>query len=664
MWEPASSEFLNNPEATWLSEVTADEDLIFAATSSGSCLMDMARGGPWCCDCEVGDVPIGVWLPRPELLLERDLGVGPRASSSIANGRTPSKHFIMHSNRITASQIQFSSVPEANLCVNHGLSRTRCASLPTQPRPVGDWVRRACPVASRDIAQGVDITISAANLAAKTTTTTTLCRPECLAPCFVRSILPPPGPASLVSVATPFCPRASAIHRPSTTSPGNTPALVHFELRLDPAIAVSMTTTHIVEEPPHGKSHVPATPAGTHSWKARKRLCTCDVEANSSPDRQAHRRSPFSTWVKKLTNFKSSSDAERPKRNIKMRRGSKLNNPYPQSGHVSANHGNTTNGNGRINDGASSASFATAPTGSIVSADDAPRYSADRRAPPTAGAGSMADTVSTQNEGQRSMTAPSRGASSLAGTSRTVGGGMESRRGGNSTFSSPAPSVRSLTTTLTTIQSMAPHAHNVFAPSQANAQSIHFSQPFPSTSPASAIPAHLAPTGHPTTYTAATANNMLTDNASILTLASSSKRRRRRSMDTDASVRALAPSSLWGGSRESLPLSVLSANIESPGNSATPGMHGAGSRLGAERNSIYSTAGVAPTLASERNSLYAKQGDGASVRSGLLGQGRPDSVSGNNAMVMSPLASPREVRDEKTAAEDKEASRTAAQREY
>ncbi|KAM4060700.1 hypothetical protein HRG_001754 [Hirsutella rhossiliensis] len=395
-------------------------------------------------------------------------------------------------------------------------------------------------------------------------------------------------------------------------------------------------------------------------------MTTTDTVQEPPLDRQAHRRRPFSTWVKRLTNFKSSSDGERPKRHIKMRRGSKLNNPYPQSGHVSANHanhGNTTNGNGRSNvDGASSASFATAPSASNVSTD-ATRYSADGRAPPTAGGRSMAGTVSTENEGQRSIIAPSHGASSLAGTSRTVGGGMESRRGGDSTFSSPAPSVRSLTTTLTTIQSMAPHANHMPAPSQANTQSIHFSQPFPTTSPASAIPAHLAPTGHPTTYTAATANNILTDNASILTLASSSKRRRRRSMDTDASVRALAPSSLWGGSRESLPLSVLSGNIESPGNPATPGIHGAGSRLGAERNSIYSTAGVAPTLASERNSLYAKQGDGASVRSGLLGQGRPDSVSGSNAVAMSPLASPREVPGEKAAAEDKEASRAAAQRE-
>ncbi|KJZ73095.1 hypothetical protein HIM_07479 [Hirsutella minnesotensis 3608] len=382
-----------------------------------------------------------------------------------------------------------------------------------------------------------------------------------------------------------------------------------------------------------------------------------------SPDRQAHRRRPFSTWVKRLTNFKSSSDGERPKRHMRMRRSAKLNNPYPQSGHVTANHGiGAVNGVGRCNlNAASSPSFATAPTESVVSTEETTRYSADGRAPPTAGGRSMAGTVSTENEGQRSITAPSHGASSLAGTSRTLGGCIDSRRGGDSTFSSPAPSVRSLTTTLTTIQSLAPNGNTLPATAQNSTGAIHFTQPFPSAPPVSAIPAHLAPNGHPTTYTAATANNILTDNASILTLASSSKRRRRRSMDTDASVRALAPSSLWGGSRESLPLSVLSANIESP--AATPGVHGAGARLGAERNSIYSTSGVAPTLASERNSLYAKQGDGASVRSGLLGHGRPDSLSGANALLTTPLASPREVPDEKTATESRSTRAAAAKEE-
>ncbi|RPA79924.1 hypothetical protein BJ508DRAFT_362838 [Ascobolus immersus RN42] len=68
-----------------------------------------------------------------------------------------------------------------------------------------------------------------------------------------------------------------------------------------------------------------------------------------------------------------------------------------------------------------------------------------------------------------------------------------------------------------------------------------------------------AGSGQSTTYSSATANGLLTDNASVITLASS---HRRRSFDTDASVRALAPRSLWGGSRESLPLSILSQNLE------------------------------------------------------------------------------------------------------
>ncbi|CAI4217379.1 unnamed protein product [Parascedosporium putredinis] len=155
----------------------------------------------------------------------------------------------------------------------------------------------------------------------------------------------------------------------------------------------------------------------------------------------------------------------------------------------------------------------------------------------------------------------------------------------------------------------------------------------------------------------ATANNLLTDNASILTLASSSKRRRRRSFDTDASVRALAPSSLWGGSRESLPLSVLSANIDPSTMPPTPGLHQSGTAgssarvttaTAAERTSIYSAVGVTigpPALQSERNSLYAARqsivGDGASVRSGLLSHGPTDSIGGS-AGIASPLASPRE----------------------
>jgi hypothetical protein len=120
-------------------------------------------------------------------------------------------------------------------------------------------------------------------------------------------------------------------------------------------------------------------------------------------------------------------------------------------------------------------------------------------------------------------------------------------------------------------------------------------------------------------------------------------------MDTDASVRALAPSSIFGGSRESLPLSVLSANIDPA--SGTPGLHQARASGGPnERASVYSATGVAPALPSERNSYYAgKQsilGDNASVKSGRLGHGRTDSVTGSIggiAATGSPLASPRET---------------------
>lgn len=118
-------------------------------------------------------------------------------------------------------------------------------------------------------------------------------------------------------------------------------------------------------------------------------------------------------------------------------------------------------------------------------------------------------------------------------------------------------------------------------------------------------------------------------------------------MDTDASVRALAPSSLFGGSRESLPLSVLSANIDpSFPASRLPTSTGVGGPN--ERASIYSATGVTPALPSERNSYYAgKQSilqDGGSIKSGLLGHNRNDSVSGSiGGMPGSPLASPKEI---------------------
>ena len=122
-------------------------------------------------------------------------------------------------------------------------------------------------------------------------------------------------------------------------------------------------------------------------------------------------------------------------------------------------------------------------------------------------------------------------------------------------------------------------------------------------------------------------------------------------MDTDASVRALAPSSLFGGSRESLPLSLLSTNVDPGVTATTPGLHQGRPNVGIsnERASIYSATGVAPALPSERNSYYAgKQsivGDGGSVKSGLFGHSRNDSISGSIGGVAptSPLASPREA---------------------
>ena len=378
-------------------------------------------------------------------------------------------------------------------------------------------------------------------------------------------------------------------------------------------------------------------------------------------DRQSRRR-PFSTWMKKLTNFKGSSTADpnqpaSTKRNAyqmkshsKKQQVSKNNNPYPESGHVNGNASVPINGHH---------SSSTVPTGHTMSSSsldhrgESIQSSEDGLPPPTSGNKSLAATMSI--DVAHSEAAQSHAASSGEGTTATVGCGLSSGgRGNDSTFSSPAPSVRSLTTTLTTIHSAAPPtaqtSHN--NPNGNSTQSIQFSHQFPTSPPATALPAHLAPQGsggHPATYSTATANNLLTDNASILTLASSSKRRRRRSMDTDASVRALAPSSLFGGSRESLPLSVLSANIES---SSVAAPHQGRPSVGGlnERASIYSATGVTPALPSERNSYYAgKQSiaaDGGSVKSGLLGHGRNDSISGSiggPAAPSSPLASPRDA---------------------
>ena len=106
---------------------------------------------------------------------------------------------------------------------------------------------------------------------------------------------------------------------------------------------------------------------------------------------------------------------------------------------------------------------------------------------------------------------------------------------------------------------------------------------------------------------------------------------------------------MFGGSRESLPLSLLSGNVgEASGASLTnaPGVMirpSASGFAGAERASVYSSSGIAPALTSERNSLYASKqakGDDGSVRSGLIGHGRNDSMTNSIGGLASPLVSP------------------------
>lgn len=341
------------------------------------------------------------------------------------------------------------------------------------------------------------------------------------------------------------------------------------------------------------------------------------------------------------------------------------NNPYPTLEKPDLETPIPNSGNGHL-------SFYTPPSGRSISVASHSQsktslpVSHDGQQPTTINNKSTAPTISTSRD------TVSDAAHSKAGTTATVGGAVSSNGvggGEGSTFSSPAPSVRSLTTTLTTMQSTAPSnllagpnnqgTHNALTVPQSNHihqhSNSHFTHQFPSSPPASAIPPHLANHsggGHPATYNTATANNLLTDNASIMTLASSSKRRRRNSVDTNASMRALAPSSLFGGSRESLPLSVLSSSVNDQ--SSISGHHqGRQVSVGlanAERASVYSSSGIAPALPSERNSYYAgKQnnpGDGGSMRNGLVSHGRNNSITrsiGGLAGTESPIASPREV---------------------
>ncbi|KAE8145398.1 hypothetical protein BDV25DRAFT_164782 [Aspergillus avenaceus] len=354
-------------------------------------------------------------------------------------------------------------------------------------------------------------------------------------------------------------------------------------------------------------------------------------------DRNGRRR-PFSSWMKRLANLKNSTDSGSNrwsnKRHVAPKHKRSLkNNPYPLSGTVNVHEYNSDNNPSDLSDSNGQRSCSQS--------EPSLAYSAYDNQVPTTSAKSTAPTISTNGD-----TAISDAAYSKAGTMATVGGGISSNGGGEgSTFSSPAPSVRSLTTTLTTVQSAAPsgHLYNTHhGISHTNSihgnptQQVHFSHQFPP-SPATAVPPHLAPHGHSVTYSTATANNILTDNASILTLASSSKRRRRNSLDTNASIRALAPSSVFGGSRESLPLSVLSGSVGEPPNTSTFNTAGVLNRpsivglASAERISIYSASGATPLSGSgERGSLYTNKqspgtGDGANIVNAGHSHGRHDS---------------------------------------
>ena len=252
---------------------------------------------------------------------------------------------------------------------------------------------------------------------------------------------------------------------------------------------------------------------------------------------------------------------------------------------------------------------------------------------------SFSDTPSPSTSGGNS----GRGGHSISLHHRRRSGDASTRPPTQSTstaYSSPSQSLRSLTT-LTTVQSTAPpstylangqhssynphasHHHNPNGPVQLFTHQYPTHSPHASTStsagpstPAAQITLSGAPgpsgggsgSGiaggggggatnavspggftpgttllQPSTYNNLTSGGMLTDNASIITIASSSKRRR-RSLDTDASIRALPPGSLWGGSRESLPLSVLSGGMDA--------------RTQGDRASLYSTTlmGGAPSI--------------------------------------------------------------------
>jgi hypothetical protein len=313
------------------------------------------------------------------------------------------------------------------------------------------------------------------------------------------------------------------------------------------------------------------------------------------------RRKPFTSWVKRL--------------NQKMKRTKGPNNPYPQSGHVSSRHGLPPSCSTQRQPESQSIDY---PQSTVESTPDpelvvhsAEELSGQSMQSTSEGRRSteVEGDADGDVEGRPPTTAPSYGGTSFAGTNITA---TDARRP-DSTFSSPAPSARSVATTLSTMQTNMANGLVNGQPANTTTQPTTTTRPqqhqvVQYTQPEALVAALPASDGErnrrsayrPATYSAIIANNLLSDNISILTLASSTQRRRRRSWDTDydhASVRALPPASQFGGSRESLPLSVLSANLD--GQPTSPGLTTA--RSIAER----SVSGLA------------------------LGHGRADSLSGS-----------------------------------
>ncbi|KAJ0124591.1 hypothetical protein J7T55_005930 [Diaporthe amygdali] len=318
------------------------------------------------------------------------------------------------------------------------------------------------------------------------------------------------------------------------------------------------------------------------------------------------RRKPFTSWVKKL--------------NQKMKRTKGPNNPYPQSGHVSSRHGLPPSSTHQreshsIDYPQSTVESTPDPALVIHSAEELSRQSMQSTSEGRQSSAEIEGDADGDAEGRPPTTAPSYGGTSFAGTNITA---TDPRRP-DSTFSSPAPSARSVATTLSTVQTHMANGllngqptNTAAQPTSRPQQAVQYTQPeaLVTAMPAGDGDRNRRSAYRPATYSAIIANNLLSDNISILTLASSTQRRRRRSWDTDydhASVRALPPASQFGGSRESLPLSVLSANLD--GQPTSPGLTTA--RSIAER----SVSGLA------------------------LGHGRADSLSGSVGAGAIPVAS-------------------------